>query len=534
MINIVRGYLTDGAPSKDKIAPMKRKADEVGTSPGVCSSQSLARISPGLFIRCIQAIVGSLSRRERSYDTTVTRVTALVVNVIAVTALWETPAYGMEAVVAEFLQKFKGKIVCTVVDNLKYMTRVNNKSQVQVRGSIPDFIPKMIVSKTTETKRVSANWKALSQEMSKTTKRRCSKEAHSRPKKKAKNDSLGSYVSDLWALAMAIDTAIVIVEQHSVAPNGKRMPSRTAPSTPATTNPSTSESSTVTKVVDFWFDDIPEEDLKSAYGSNVSLELVRSKGHVVARMTMDNDKDRENWSLEAPDPAHAEANKTTKKTKDLPSPIVYISRELVLSEELMPAMSSRHKVGKYIAMDCEMVGVGSGGIRSELARVSIINFYGHVILDTFVKPIDTVTDYRTHVSGVTPALLSQGRDFKKVQELVAALCKDRIVIGHAVHNDFKALLLDHPRKMTRDTQTYKPFQQAVDSTRPSLKRLADKILDISIQDGAHSSVQDARVAMLLYQMHRVDWERRVATRDRVSSCPIGRLGSGLRSRPTPD
>ena len=65
-------------------------------------------------------------------------------------------------------------------------------------------------------------------------------------------------------------------------------------------------------------------------------------------------------------------------------------------------------MGKYIAIDCEMVGVGPGGIRSALARVSIVNFHGHVILDTFVKPIEAVTDYRTSVSGITPTLLSQG------------------------------------------------------------------------------------------------------------------------------
>ena len=39
---------------------------------------------------------------------------------------------------------------------------------------------------------------------------------------------------------------------------------------------------------------------------------------------------------------------------------------------------------------------------------------------------------------------------------VAALMKGKLVVGHAVHNDFKALMLDHPPAMTRDTAKYWP------------------------------------------------------------------------------
>ncbi len=59
------------------------------------------------------------------------------------------------------------------------------------------------------------------------------------------------------------------------------------------------------------------------------------------------------------------------------------------------------KTGKYLAIDCEMVGVGDGGYRSILARVSIVNYHGHVIMDKYVLPTEKVTDYRTAVSGIT-------------------------------------------------------------------------------------------------------------------------------------
>lgn len=41
-------------------------------------------------------------------------------------------------------------------------------------------------------------------------------------------------------------------------------------------------------------------------------------------------------------------------------------------------------------MDCEMVGVGPMGIESALARVTIVNYVGAVLIDDFVRPLETV------------------------------------------------------------------------------------------------------------------------------------------------
>lgn len=58
-------------------------------------------------------------------------------------------------------------------------------------------------------------------------------------------------------------------------------------------------------------------------------------------------------------------------------------------------------------MDCEMVGVGQSAEDSILARVSLVNHHGVCIYDKFVSPRETVTDYRTHVSGVTKEILEK-------------------------------------------------------------------------------------------------------------------------------
>ena len=53
-----------------------------------------------------------------------------------------------------------------------------------------------------------------------------------------------------------------------------------------------------------------------------------------------------------------------------------------------------------MALDCEMVGVE--GSQEALARVSIVNYNGHVLMDKFVRPKKRITDFRTWVSGVHP------------------------------------------------------------------------------------------------------------------------------------
>ncbi|KAJ3196198.1 3'-5' exonuclease [Irineochytrium annulatum] len=164
--------------------------------------------------------------------------------------------------------------------------------------------------------------------------------------------------------------------------------------------------------------------------------------------------------------------------------------------------SAKRKIGKFIALDCEMVGVGPNGIDSALARISVVNFHGSVVMDSYVVPELPVMDYRTHVSGITAKLVDPrngARPFKEVQREVSELLKDRILVGHALRNDLTCLYLTHPKKLIRDTSRYKPFRQLSKGRSPALKNLARDLLGLEIQTGEHSSVEDARVAMLLYK-----------------------------------
>lgn len=168
---------------------------------------------------------------------------------------------------------------------------------------------------------------------------------------------------------------------------------------------------------------------------------------------------------------------------------------------------------RALAMDCEMVGVGPKGEESIVARVSIVNQYGKCVYDTFVRPTEPVTDYRTAVSGVRPENLRQGAELGAVQEEVAGILRGRILVGHALHNDLKVLFLDHPKRKIRDTQKYKPFRRQVKSGQPSLKLLSEKILGLRVQQAEHCSIQDAQVAMRLYVMVKKEWESQAQARD---------------------
>ena len=68
-------------------------------------------------------------------------------------------------------------------------------------------------------------------------------------------------------------------------------------------------------------------------------------------------------------------------------------------------MTHKSRETKKVALDCEMVELD--GATNGLARVSVVNYHGHILLDRIVKPPrrSHVTDYRAKYSGITPKLM---------------------------------------------------------------------------------------------------------------------------------
>ena len=201
-------------------------------------------------------------------------------------------------------------------------------------------------------------------------------------------------------------------------------------------------------------------------------------------------------------------SKAKKQQKSSPSKLT------VEVEDVSEAEKSR-----YVAIDCEMVGVGPYGYRSALARVSIVNWEGDVIIDKYVKVEEEVTDYRTFVSGITEADLQSddALTFDECRALVLDTLQEKIVVGHALKNDFDVLRIHHEWHMIRDTARYEPFMKAHPTEEGAL--MAKKLKDLSRdklglviqEDGKeHDSIEDATAAMELYIKHRRKWEKAVA------------------------
>ncbi|XP_060835700.1 RNA exonuclease 4-like [Rhopalosiphum padi] len=192
------------------------------------------------------------------------------------------------------------------------------------------------------------------------------------------------------------------------------------------------------------------------------------------------------------------ANNWIKFTNALPPPASNLNNVVVQKQE--------KKEIEVVAIDCEMVGIHPDGQGNMLARVSIVNSKGETIYDKFVKPTEKVTDYRTPVSGIRPEDIEHGELFVKVKKEVTQILKNKLLVGHALEHDLRVLRISHPKHMIRDTTTYWQFKQLTEGRTPGLKRLTLHFLGASIQEGEHSSVQDAKAALQLYMLARKDWE----------------------------
>ena len=59
-----------------------------------------------------------------------------------------------------------------------------------------------------------------------------------------------------------------------------------------------------------------------------------------------------------------------------------------------------------------MVGVGDGE-ENALAQVVIVNSYGNIIYNKYVKSSERVVDFRTNISGIRPEHIANGRHSTK-------------------------------------------------------------------------------------------------------------------------
>jgi RNA exonuclease 1 len=152
------------------------------------------------------------------------------------------------------------------------------------------------------------------------------------------------------------------------------------------------------------------------------------------------------------------------------------------------------------ALDCEMV-VTSDDVFS-LARVSLLDWNGKVVMNTFVRPALPIKHYHTEYSGITKELLEGVETtLPDIQEqLLKLLTPSAIIVGHSLESDFNALKMTHP--FVVDTSVIYPHPRGL-PLRSSLKYLSNKYLKREIQKGGakgHDSVEDAKAALDLVKL----------------------------------
>jgi len=186
-------------------------------------------------------------------------------------------------------------------------------------------------------------------------------------------------------------------------------------------------------------------------------------------------------------------------------------------------------------------------IKNALCRVSVVSLstYDEVQteLDTWVAVDEPIVDFRTAITGIDWEEFENKNKmtFSDAREAVLELIAGKIVVGHAVWNDFQALNILHPDHMVRDTALYVPLRPGnlppwQRENLPSLRLLAKYCLEEEIRYGCHDSRIDAATALRLYTRHREDWESRLlggsSARIPVTQCtPL--IEEALGDLPTP-
>jgi len=183
---------------------------------------------------------------------------------------------------------------------------------------------------------------------------------------------------------------------------------------------------------------------------------------------------------------------------------------------VQPRISSRpaklFPPGKYVAVAAQVVYYGIVSRLPMVAKVVVVDYRGNIILDTLVRPTQPISDYRTAETGLQPVTFANAPTFIDVQQQVAALIRNKIIVGYALWQFLSVLGLAHPAIDTRDAALFIPFRRSLRSkasmTLP-LMTLVNWLMGREIGLQGESPLEHARAALDLFRSCEHYWEELV-------------------------
>ncbi|ETS86191.1 hypothetical protein PFICI_00019 [Pestalotiopsis fici W106-1] len=158
---------------------------------------------------------------------------------------------------------------------------------------------------------------------------------------------------------------------------------------------------------------------------------------------------------------------------------------------------------KAVVLDCAMVGCIDG--RDEAVQLCALDFFtGEVLINSIVKPWQQIIDWRTKITGLSPAdmAIAMARGQTLVgsagarQELWKHIDENTILIGQSLNFDLNVLGVSHATVVDSQIITSTAvFKDRKVGRRWGLQQLCKDILGLEIRQGAgtigHDSMEDS-------------------------------------------
>ncbi|KAH8120573.1 hypothetical protein DFH11DRAFT_74416 [Phellopilus nigrolimitatus] len=187
-------------------------------------------------------------------------------------------------------------------------------------------------------------------------------------------------------------------------------------------------------------------------------------------------------------------------------------------------MQPPHEPHRYVALSTQFVYAGAQRV-PVLARVSVTDYRGNVLYDSFVRPTIRVEDYRTLVTGLQAEHLASAPHPAAVREQVSAIVRGKIVVGHSMWIHFSLLGMCHPAIDTRDVALFLPFHRTLSSSSVKpLKTLVSHLMRRKIGQGYEHPLEEARAALDLFRSYEDQWEDEVRAGAWPSALPPSSYG----------